>query len=320
MSGASVRAARQLLAVALVLGACGAPPRAEVQAVSLLGEPLRPMAMSDAPRAELEQQLAEARADLAARPDDVAAMVWVGRRLAYLGRFRDAVDVYTEALLRHPDEPHLLRHRGHRWITLREFDRAVTDLARAAERMQGRPDEIEPDGQPNARGVPLSTLKGNILYHLGLAHFLRGDFEAALPVWQQARAAAQNDDGVCSTAYWLHNTLRRLGRHAEAAAVAAAIRPDMDVVENGAYHRQLLAFAARGHPVALLDAVPPGTASSVEFATLGYGIGNWLLCEGDADGAAEVYARVLAGEAWPAFGHIAAEADVARGDVVLPSR
>jgi hypothetical protein len=29
---------------------------------------------------------------------------------------------------------------------------------------------------------------------------------------------------------------------------------------------------------------------------------------------------VLAGEAWPAFGHIAAEADVARGDVALPAR
>jgi tetratricopeptide (TPR) repeat protein len=304
---------------------------AEVQATSLMGQPLVALSLSDAPAAALEQQLREARADLAARPGEVSATVWVGRRLSYLGRYREAVDVYTEGLARHPDEVHLLRHRGHRWITLREFDRAVADLARAAERMQGQPDEAEPDGQPNARGVALSTLRGNILYHLALAHYLRGDFAAALPVWEAARAAAHSDDSVASTSYWLHNTLRRLGRDAEAAAVAAALRPDMDVVENGAYYRQLLAFAAfaarkadgavpGGNPRALIEAVPRDREHATEFATLGYGIAHWLRCEGDAEGAAEVYRLVLDGEAWPAFGHIAAEAEVARGDVSLPAR
>jgi tetratricopeptide (TPR) repeat protein len=291
-----------------------------VQATSLLGEPLRPMPVADRTRGALEQQLAEARADLQVRPRDAAAVVWVGRRLAYLGRFREAIDVYTEGLLEHPDDTRLLRHRGHRWITLRDFDRAVDDLSRADALMQRRDDEVEPDGQPNARGIPLTTLYGNVLYHLALAHCLRGDFEAALPVWRRAHAAAHNDDARCSTTYWLHNTLRRLGRDEEAAALLEPIHAGMDVVENHAYHRLLLAYRAGGDPRPLLAAVPPTTEAAVEFATLGYGVANRLLCEGDAAGAAEVCARVLAGEAWPAFGHIAAEADVARGDVALPAR
>ena len=40
--------------------------------------------------------------------------------------------------------------------------------------------KIEPDGQPNARNIPTSTLNSNIYYHLGLAQYLKGEFEAAL--------------------------------------------------------------------------------------------------------------------------------------------
>ena len=130
--------------------------------------------------AKRETDLAAARAAHEKNPHDADALIWVGRRLGYLGRYRDAIDVFTEGVKKHPRDARMLRHRGHRWITLRDFDRAIRDLDRAAELVRGTPDQIEPDGLPNARNIPTSTLQSNIWYHLGLAHFLKGDFEAAL--------------------------------------------------------------------------------------------------------------------------------------------
>ena len=41
------------------------------------------------------------------------------------------------------------RHRGHRYITMRQFDKAVADLSRAAELIEGKPDEPEPAADPS---------------------------------------------------------------------------------------------------------------------------------------------------------------------------
>jgi hypothetical protein len=82
----------------------------------------------------------------------------------------------------------LLRHRGHRWITLRELELAVEDLALAAFRCRDLPDAVEPDGAPNALGIPRGTDKTSIFYHLGLAHYLRGEFAAALSAYDECRA------------------------------------------------------------------------------------------------------------------------------------
>jgi hypothetical protein len=50
----------------------------------------------------------------------------------------------------------------------------------------------------------------------------------------------------------------------------------------------------------------------VQAASSGYGVGNWYLCEGDSARAFEIFEAILASDAWPAFGYIAAEAEVAR--------
>jgi hypothetical protein len=77
---------------------------------------------------------------------------------------------------------------------------------------------------PNPYGIPTSTLQGNIWYHLALAHYLKHDFERALPAWREALATATNDDMLVATSDWLYMTLRRLGRDAEAAAVLEPVR------------------------------------------------------------------------------------------------
>jgi tetratricopeptide (TPR) repeat protein len=149
---------------------------AGAQAISLLGEPLYPPEASDETRAEQQAQLNEALAALAADPEGADALIWAGRRYAYLGDYRKAMEIYTRGIELHPRDARFYRHRGHRHITVREFDGAIADFARATELIRGREDEVEPDGQPNALGIPTSTLHFNIWYHFGLAHYLKGEF------------------------------------------------------------------------------------------------------------------------------------------------
>jgi hypothetical protein len=57
---------------------------------------------------------------------------------------------------------------------------------------------------------------------------------------------------------------------------------------------------------------PAPDADDLQVATLGYGIANWILIQGDMDGAMAQFRRVVAGAYWPAFGFIAAEAELVR--------
>lgn len=281
---------------------------APVEATSLLGEPLRRPTLDAATRARLEADLARARAEHDAAPGDADRIIWLGRRLGYLGRYREAIDVFTRGIALHPDDARLLRHRGHRFITVRDFPRAQADLERAAELVRGRPDQVEPDGAPNRYGIPTSTLQSNVWYHLGLARYLRGDFAGALDAYREAMRVSTNDDMRVATSDWLYMTLRRLGRDAEAARVLEPIRRDMRILENESYHRRLLMY--RGELPA--DSLLAGGADPLTVATQGYGVGNWYLYNGDRARAMEVFRRVVAGGSWSAFGHIAAEAELAR--------
>lgn len=300
-----------VLALALFAGACSSTPEADgpaPEAVTLLGEPLYAPELPPERRAELEADLAVAMALLADDPTDEEEIVWVGRRLAYLGRYREAIEVFSRGLEVHPQSYRLLRHRGHRWITVREFDQAVEDLTRAVWRSREAPDAIEADGAPNALGIPRGTDKTSIHYHLGLAHYLRGEFAAALAAYDECRALSPNDDMSVAADYWRYLCLRRLGRADEAAALLATVRREMDVIENHDYHALLLFYRGAIGERELLSGLEAGVAS----ATLLYGYGTWWLVEGDARRARAVYELALDGAAWPAFGYIAAEAEIAR--------
>lgn len=285
-----------------------APPRLE--ALSFAGRPLfTPQAPADV-RERLERELAEARDAYEANPGDADAIIWLGRRLAYLGRYREAIDVFTEGIAKHPADARLFRHRGHRFITTRQVGRAIADLEHAAELVEGRPDEVEPDGAPNAYGIPVSTLQTNIWYHLALAHYLRRDFELAAPAWRRCLDLSTNDDMVVASSDWLYMTLRRLGRSDEAAQLLERIGPDMRVLENQAYHRRLLMYRGLLAPD---DLMPPATEDPVQLATYGYGLANWHLYSGDRFTAEQLFRRIVQGPNWAAFGYIAAEAELAGG-------
>ena len=212
---------------------------------------------------------------------------------------------------RHPGDPRLCRHRGHRFITLRRFDRAIVDLEKAVELVHGIPDEIEPDGLPNARNQPTSTTQSNIWYHLGLAHYLSADYASAERRYREALTVSRNPDMLCATSYWLYLTLRRLGRRADADTVLAPIVEGLDVIENHAYYHLLLAFGGR-RSLDSLAAHGEKHGSATDRATIDYGVGVFRLVNGDREGAIRALQRVLRGPSWAAFGFIAAEVELHR--------
>jgi hypothetical protein len=292
----------------IFLASLGPVALGQAEATSLLGKPLNPPPIAPETRVRLEADLTAARATLAKAPKDPAALIWVGRRTAYLGRYREAIGIFTDGVKRFPADARFLRHRGHRYITVREFDNAIADLERAQTLVARKPDEVEPDGQPNAQGIPLTTLQSNIRYHLALAYYLKGDFAKAAPVWLAARDAVKNPDNLVSATHWLYLTLRRLGRPEEAAKALSMITPGLTVVENGSYHTLCLLYKGERQ----VNDVVMNSGSGASGAAVLYGASAWLHLN-NRTAEAEVLWRGLAdGPEWAPFGVIAAEAELAR--------
>jgi tetratricopeptide (TPR) repeat protein len=282
-------------------------PQGKPEATSLLGKPLH----AAAPSPEALKSLDAARKAWGENARDADALIWFGRRAGYVQRFRDAIGIFSEGIALHPGDARMYRHRGHRYISVREFDRAVADLTKAAQLVAGKPDQVEPDGQPNARNIPTSTLNSNIYYHLGLAHYLKGDFENALKAYRECAKFSKNADMIVATSHWLYMTLRRLGHDGEARNVLEPITAGMDIIENGSYHKLLLMYKGESDADALLASAKAG---GIDAVTIGYGTGNWHLYNGRRDRALQIFRDVVERNAgqWPAFGYIAAEAEISR--------
>jgi tetratricopeptide (TPR) repeat protein len=294
------------VALCLVVAAAQAAQQTP-EATSLAGKPLFRIALPD--QQKLEANLAQAEKDLAANPNDAEALIWVGRRLGYLWRYQAAIAMFSKGVAAHPANPKMYRHRGHRYITIRDFDRAIADFDRAVSLIKGKPDEIEPDGQPNAAGKPRSTLHFNIWYHLALAHYLKGNYARALEAYRECMKVSTNDDLLTATSDWMWMTLMRLDMKGEAAKLLERITPKMDILENTSYHRRLLMYKGVERPETLLD---PANADGLTIATQGYGVGNWYYVTGDRPRARTTFEKVVSGPNWSAFGYIAAEADLLR--------
>ncbi|MCI0417182.1 tetratricopeptide repeat protein [bacterium] len=280
---------------------------AEPEVTSLLGKPLLAPELSAESKAEYEKNLEKAKLEFEQNPNP-ETLIWLGRRTAYLGRFNDAIELFTRGIHKYPGDPRFYRHRGHRYLTIRQIDKAITDFENAASLIQGRPDEIEPDGIPNEKNIPTSTLQSNIWYHLGLGYYLKGDFKRAARAYRECMKVSKNDDMYCATAHWLYMTLRRLNHREEARALLETIRKDMNLIENFDYHSLLIMYKGQATPEELLKK----SVDDLSNATIGYGVANWYFYNGESRQAFELFDQINQGKMWPAFGYLAAEAELAR--------
>lgn len=266
--------------------------------------------LSDETRKTFEEKLTEARSIYEKSPD-AGSLIWLGRRTAYPGNYKEAIRIFTRGIEKFPADARFYRHRGHRFITLRCFDDAIRDFEKAARLVKGKPDEIEPDGLPNARNIPTSTLQSNIFYHLGLAYYLKGDFKKALKAYREAEKVSKNPDMLVATTHWLYMTLRRLGQVRDAQKALREVKDDLDIIENDDYYKLIRLYQGKIKAEDLLQQIG-ATTETLGSASLGYGVGNWFLYNGEPEKAEKIFRQIVKGSQWASFGYIAAEAELNR--------
>ncbi|MDN5204112.1 tetratricopeptide repeat protein [Fulvivirgaceae bacterium BMA10] len=285
-------------------------PEADYEAISLLGTKLHRPVLSEEESAHKDSMLMVAEMKYDDQPKDLDNIIWLGRRIAYLGRYTDAIQIYTEGLEIYPESYKLYRHRGHRYISIRKFDKAVRDLKKAAHLIEGKPIEIEPDGIPNELNKPLSNTHFNIWYHLGLAYYLKHDFEEAAKAYEQCLKYSKNDDLFCATAYWLYMTYRRSEEKQSAKKLLSKVHSKMKLIENKDYYDHLLLYKGLKKEKDIIN-WEDHEYSDYGIATRGYGLGNWHLYSGDKEKGMSIFKKIVDGEAWWSFGYIAAESELA---------
>ena len=231
--------------------------------------------------------VAEAEKNLAADPKNIELIIKLCQAQASVWRYRDAIRTYTRGMEIAPQNALLYRHRGHRYISTRQFDKAIADLE---------------------RGAKLDDKNYDIWYHLGLAYYLKGDFARAASAYEKCREVAQKDDSLIAVSDWLYMTYRRQKKEAEAARVLERIKPDMQPGENKSYFDRLLFYKGLKKESDIFN----DKMTDLEIATVGYGIANWHLYNGRPAKAKELFQRIVSGKYWPAFGFISAETELTR--------
>jgi len=295
---------------ALLTWACGAPQTKsettapEAETVSFSGQPLYAKPADSLALVKSDSLIKAIRSKGTLTEDDYVAM---GRSLVGIGQFRKAVDVYTEGLSAFPDSYRLLRHRGHRHINLRELEPAITDLGRAEELIRNEPEVYEYD----AAGKPGATYQHQIWYHIGLYHFMKGNYADAAAAFEKSLATSHAGSDAAGASDWLYNSYMRAGEKEKAAAVAKPFTLDF-AIDNKTYpyYRRLLLFNGIIKPEELVDESKDIAAMDLYEVTKLYGLANYYAYQGDSAHAQALYAKVLQSGEWPGFAYACAELDV----------
>lgn len=267
-----------VIGIAFAIGATASAGAQSVQYRSPAGIEYRALADTGA--------IARAEAALAADPRNVDGILALGLAQAGMMQYREAIATFTRGIALAPDNPVLYRWRGHRYLSVRELERARADLE---------------------RGLALDSLCYGCLYHLGIVRYVTGDFAGAATAFARGLPIAPDSGEFAGSVDWLWSSLARAGRMAEAKAVLD--RHAGSITAKNAYERRIQLYRGTIGPEAVIT---PADTAGVQAATLSYGLGNWYLVRGDTTEARRWFERAVRTTGWPAFGFIAAEAELRR--------
>ena len=232
-------------------------------------------------------------------------LIWIGRRHAYLGNYESAIKYFSQGISTYPLDARFYRHRGHRLITNRCFERAINDLKKAASLSNNKPNEIEPDGLPNALNIPTSTLKGNIYYHLGLAYYFESQFKEAMLAFEKCIELSKNNDSFVAAANWLYIIYYQLNMINKANKLLTKIDNQMNLIEN---HSYLSIVNLYKNSTSLLDIEKKiFKEESLNNITVAFGLGNFYLLKGETEKAYKIYNLITNSNQWSSFAYIGAE-------------
>lgn len=230
--------------------------------------------------------IARAREALAREPRNVQRFIELGVAESGARQFREAIATFTRGIEVAPDHPMLYRWRGHRYLSVRELDRAQADLGRA---------------------LQLDSTNYGALYHLGIVRFAQGDFAAAAELFRRAQRHYPDAGELAGSTDWRWMALMRAGRRSEAAAMLAQ-RPD-SLPANNAYVARLRLYRGELTPERVITSAD---TADVQVATLNYGLGNWYVVQGDTARALGHFEAAVRSGGWPGFAFIMSEIELRR--------
>lgn len=217
------------------------------------------------------------------------AELWMerGLRLADQQLMREAVEAFSKAIAIDPFQGIFYRHRAHRYLSCWRFQDACADFTLAS------------------RLIPENW---DVWYHLGLSHYLLGEYDAAAEAYDRCYRLSASDDKLIAVTDWYWMTLQRLGRTEKAQKILDRIHEGMDYGGNLSYYKRLLFYKGIVPEEELM------TGETLDIVTQGYGLSNYYRIHGDLEKADAIVEKVLAaGDAsmWYAFGYLAAMVDKA---------
>ena len=232
-------------------------------------------------------------------------LIWIGRRHAYLGNYESAIKYFSQGISTYPLDARFYRHRGHRLITNRCFERAINDLKKAANLSNNKSNEIEPDGLPNALNIPTSTLKGNIYYHLGLAYYFESRLKEAMLAFEKCIELSKNNDSFVAAANWLYIIYYQLNKINKADKLLAKIDNQMNLIENNSYLIILNLYKDSNSQIEIEKKI--FKEESLNNITVAFGLGNFYLLKGETEKAYKIYNLITNSDQWSSFAYIGAE-------------
>ena len=268
----------RLVIAGLVLVAASVQAQTTVQYRSPAGVEYRSQADTGA--------VARAKAGLEIDPRDVQRYIALGIAQSGVRQFREAIETFTKGLAIEPNNALLLRWRGHRYLSTRQFDLAVADFA---------------------RGARIDTTIYGTWYHWGIVRFAKGDFNGTAQAFARALPIAPDGGELNGSVDWLWMSLSRAGKHAEAKALLDR-KPDTTSVKN-AYSQRIAMYRGLSAPEQLIT---PADTADVQASTLNFGLGNYYLIKGDAAKARAAFEKSIAAGGWPGFGFIISEIELKR--------
>jgi tetratricopeptide (TPR) repeat protein len=242
-----------------------------------------------ADQAANEKVLAAFDRAIALDPEKADGHIGRGRTLARLRKYDDAFSAYGTALKLDPNNPMILRYRGHNYINVKRIDDALVDLTKA--------ESMKKDDN-------------GIYYHLALAHYLKGNYAEAAKAYEGCvRTAPATDEGPVACRAWQYLALRRAGRADDAVKVLETAKPDLKLTESAAYLDRLLLFKGVKTEQEVAKRMEEGP---LQVSTVAYGIGMWHLLNDRAAQAKDYFTKATSTDAWNSFGAVASDVELKR--------
>lgn len=310
------------LIIALFLYSCSAEKKADAETIektetpenslpiettSFTGQPLYQNVIPEKLKHKNDSIIAALRAKESLTEQD---FIELSRKHASNYHYNESIKILTEGLTQFPVSFKLLRHRGHRYLNLRKTEKAIADLTKADKLIGTEHLDVEELGYD---GKPWGTYKYWVYYHIGLYHYVKGDYAKAAEAYKVLVANATTDKNQVGSRDWLYNTYRRMGEPVLAQEVLDQIPDDFEMSDtNYVYYKRLLFYKEVLEEKEIFDKDKTFDEWGGGDMTPGYAVASNYLYNGDTATAQQIYNNILRLPFWGAWAYVVTDAEQGR--------